>query len=114
MYLDTSRKTECYGCSACSSICPKSIIEMRRDNEGFLYPLVVDETQCTHCNLCRKVCPVDGWKATDIPTCYLGFLKDNEKRRLSTSGGAFMAIAEWAHDNGYEFFYGAAYDENAK
>ena len=33
-------KKNCCGCSACASICPKSCITMKEDEEGFLYPHV--------------------------------------------------------------------------
>ena len=49
-------KSQCCGCTACVSICPKQCITMREDEEGFLYP-VVDSSHCIDCNLCKKVCP---------------------------------------------------------
>ncbi len=51
-----SNKNECCGCSACLSVCPKSAITMKEDEEGFLYPQI-DEEKCINCNLCVKVCP---------------------------------------------------------
>ena len=48
-------KKKCTGCSACSSICPKNSIEMKRDNEGFLYPTVSEN--CIECGLCMDNCP---------------------------------------------------------
>ena len=55
--ITISNKQNCYGCSACSNICPQRCIDMTSDNEGFLYP-VVDIEKCTECGLCEKVCPV--------------------------------------------------------
>lgn len=49
------KKEECCGCGACCAICPRDAIEMKQDEEGFLYP-VVDEQKCVGCNLCQKVC----------------------------------------------------------
>ena len=48
-------KNYCCGCTACSSICPQSAISMLRDDEGFFYPLINDDT-CINCGLCVKVC----------------------------------------------------------
>ena len=45
----------CSGCSACANKCPTSAINMRYDDEGFIYP-VVDESICVACGLCEKVC----------------------------------------------------------
>ena len=50
-------KTECTGCGACVSICPRKAITMQHDEEGFLYP-VVDQALCISCDLCEKRCPV--------------------------------------------------------
>ena len=35
--------SNCCGCSACASKCPKNAISMRYDHEGFLYPFVDSE-----------------------------------------------------------------------
>ena len=33
-------KKECCGCEACFQVCPVGAINMKRDSEGFLYPIV--------------------------------------------------------------------------
>lgn len=38
--VNIQNNKDCCGCEACSQICPKACIEMRTDNEGFLYPHV--------------------------------------------------------------------------
>lgn len=52
LYLDRS---DCCGCSVCSSLCMQNAIEMRPDKEGFLYP-AVNITRCNGCGRCLKVC----------------------------------------------------------
>lgn len=52
--IQISDKTKCCGCRACSEICPKQCINMERDSEGFLYP-VVDKEICIDCGMCEKV-----------------------------------------------------------
>ncbi len=58
--MDTSdlfAQTEnCFGCSACKSICPVNAISLKSDSEGFLYPHI-DEKICINCRSCIKVCP---------------------------------------------------------
>lgn len=49
------KREACCGCTACYSICPVNAIEMRPDEEGFLYP-VVDATKCIRCYKCLSVC----------------------------------------------------------
>ena len=51
-------KTNCCGCSACVSICPKQCITMQVDEEGFLYPWT-DKEKCINCGLCDKVCMIN-------------------------------------------------------
>ena len=52
-----SRKEDCCGCGACFSVCPKSAIIMKEDEEGFDYP-VIDSDACIRCLKCLNVCPV--------------------------------------------------------
>lgn len=50
------RKEQCCGCSACYAICPVDAVSLKKDAEGFFYP-IVDNQKCTHCGLCNQVCP---------------------------------------------------------
>lgn len=48
-------KDDCCGCTACWAVCPVGAIEMKEDEEGFLYP-VIDASKCIRCHKCLKVC----------------------------------------------------------
>lgn len=48
-------KAHCCGCTACKAICPVHAIEMKKDEEGFLYPNI-DEQKCVRCYKCMSVC----------------------------------------------------------
>ncbi len=50
-----SDKNTCCGCGACRAICSAGAIEMRADEEGFLYP-VIDPSKCVRCRKCLQVC----------------------------------------------------------
>lgn len=109
-FLRTKVKNECFGCEACVQACPKKALSMQEDSEGFRYPQV-NEDLCIHCDLCHRVCP-----ANNMPECshdpkyaYGGYHKDNEIRRMSTSGGAFAAITQAFCDENY-VVYGATSD----
>lgn len=52
LYTD---KSECCGCGACYNICPFNAIEMKADEEGFLYP-EINLKKCRLCGLCNKSC----------------------------------------------------------
>lgn len=111
-HVDVSCKEDCCGCSACKSICPQKAIEMKEDEEGFLYPFI-DEKKCTQCGVCKKVCPViKKQKFNDFkPKAYLFQNENEEVRSSSTSGGFFSALGEYVVANGGTV-YGAVFDEN--
>jgi len=50
-------KSDCCGCTACVNICPNSAILMVEDEEGFYYPVLVEE-RCVSCQQCINVCPL--------------------------------------------------------
>ena len=107
-------KSKCTGCGACNQICPKSCIEMKADQEGFLYP-VVSEENCIGCGRCDRVCPVlntsfvpkDGF-----PDAYLVYDKDTEWHKRSAAGGGFAAVARSFIEQYNGFVFGAVYDDN--
>ena len=55
--IRVASRTDCTGCGACASICPKGCILMKEDREGFLQP-VIEKTECIKCHRCEKVCPI--------------------------------------------------------
>ena len=109
--IDLKLKSDCSGCHACFSICPKDSITMSSDDEGFLYPVINKDT-CIDCGLCEKVCqsknPI---KALNEPTAYAAYNTDETIRIQSSSGGIFTLVAEYIIDNGGVVF-GAAFDDN--
>lgn len=104
-------KKDCSGCTACASICPLHCIEMRRDDEGFLYPQVNKE-RCIDCGACEKICPVKKNQPNHaIKEAYVVQDKRDNIRAFSSSGGGYTAVAEYIISRG-GIVYGAAYDEN--
>lgn len=103
-------KSQCCGCEACRSVCPKDCISMKADKEGFVYPQV-DLSRCIDCKLCEKVCPVlHPASSTKAPSVYAGINNDTNIRLHSSSGGIFTLIAKHIlQKNGVVF--GACFDE---
>lgn len=110
-YFDTNNKKDCNGCGVCSSKCPKHAILMKKDEEGFLYP-IIDKQKCINCGICRKVCPNVYYKNSEnISKAYISYTKNDIDKKNSASGGMYYAIAKYVIGlNGVIF--GVAYDNN--
>ena len=100
----------CCGCGACMNVCPKGAIEMREDSAGFKFPHI-DTSKCIECGLCLKVCKFENPELAYPRAAYICQLKDENTLALSTSGGAFRAMAEKIIERGGVVF-GCAYTEN--
>jgi coenzyme F420-reducing hydrogenase beta subunit len=50
-------KGECCGCSSCFAACPKDSIKMKKDKEGFFYP-IINVQKCINCGICVNACPL--------------------------------------------------------
>ncbi len=99
----------CTGCSACASVCPQGCIEMKRNKEGFYFP-VIDKARCVSCGVCDKTCPsLSKPEIKTEKTSFYGWLLSEEERAQSTSGGAFVALAKSVLESGGNV-YGAAFD----
>lgn len=99
--IEITKKQDCCGCTACAAVCPKNCIEMKEDQEGFLYPVVKKEN-CIGCKACERVCPIRNPKK-EVPFQQAGYIVQNKNAavlRESTSGGAFTAIAEYVLSRG--------------
>ena len=101
-YLNSNKKSECFGCEACVQVCPKDAIKMQEDMEGFRYP-VVNQDLCISCKLCNKVCPYENMpkKHEENKYTFGGYHLNNNTRFNSTSGGAFSAIVDAYCDENY-------------
>lgn len=108
-------KIACVGCSACASVCPREVIKLQRNSEGFLYPVIVNQTNCIECGLCNKSCPVINLKEETKfeQKAAIAQIYDDKIRKESASGGMFSAIALCVLEKG-GIVFGAAYDDNFK
>lgn len=106
-----SDKSLCCGCTACVCVCPAQCIVMRRDREGFDYP-VANPDLCLNCGLCEKICPV--LNPGEKGNAKAAYAARNEDALLrSSSGGVFPVIAEKFVTGGGEVC-GAQLDEECK
>lgn len=104
-YLLDKKKEKCYGCEACTQICPKDALSMKENEEGFRYPHL-DKKRCTECNQCHQVCPYENMpkRYGSGKYTYGGYIKDEQIKFESTSGGAFSAIVDTFCDENYVIF----------
>lgn len=111
--IESLDKNKCTGCKMCGDACPVGAISFTANNEGFWYPLV-DSQKCVECGKCVKLCPIsDSIKEAKSLDVYAGWLKDEEMRRDSTSGGIYYALADYVlQNNGY--LIGSVYTDDFK
>ena len=86
--------TACTGCGACMQKCPKGAISMLPDAEGFLHPAINRDT-CVDCKMCISVCPQNGEMPTHEGQFIMGWHKDINVLKQSSSGGAFTLLADF-------------------
>lgn len=97
--LNNENKERCIGCEACKEVCPVFCIEMKYDDEGFLFPYI-DKEKCIECKKCESVCAVYKKVNLDLEkikkeTEVFAVWNLNELiRKESSSGGFFSVLAE--------------------
>lgn len=103
---------QCTGCSACVDACKFTAIKIQSDIKGFDVPVINNEL-CVGCLACQKACPViNAPKAEKLKglRAYAAWNRNDDVRRVSSSGGLFTALAEAVlGENGY--VWGAAFDD---
>lgn len=106
--------SECCGCTACASVCPRDAVSMKPDALGFLYPYV-DMESCIECGLCEKVCAFKDDYDTSLnlpqPLAYAARHKDLGEVETSRSGASFIAVSDHVLENG-GVVYGAGYADH--
>ncbi len=102
----------CTGCGSCFNSCPVGAIEMKQNDEGFLYPII--NNKCINCGLCEKKCPqlVANDNKNKILESYAAWAK-SDLRSKGSSGGVFPAIAEYVIKKRGVVF-GAAFNDNCR
>ena len=112
--IELNKQSECTSCGACVNVCPKKAISLLPDESGFLYPYI-ENNECVGCSLCNTVCQMElKSKQEDYEQAFYALVNKNEKHlKVSSSGGAFLAVADYVFKQG-GIVAGCAFDENQK
>lgn len=106
-----SDKSLCCGCTACATACPAQCIVMRRDREGFDYPMANPDL-CIGCGKCENVCPMLNPPVITSPVEAFA-ARSEEYVAGSSSGGVFPALAKSVIEGGGVVF-GAVFESDHK
>lgn len=94
---DITERMNCTGCAACANVCGKAAISMKEDVEGFYYPQI-DAEKCVSCGLCVKICPSNHDIESYSAHFHMGWHRDGDVVKNSSSGGAFTALCEYTFE----------------
>ena len=107
-------KKDCCGCGACMNACPKAAIQMREDEQGFVFP-TIDDTLCIECGACTKACLYQNSIDFHTPQeVYAASCKDDQTIMQSASGGVFPVLADQVLSSGGVVYGSALVHENGR
>lgn len=96
---------DCYGCGVCAISCPKHIIEIQLNDDGFYEPHLTNHDLCIDCGICRDVCSFLHDTPAVISTpqkSYAAWSKETAIRRKCSSGGIGYEIGRALISEGYK------------
>lgn len=92
----------CTGCLTCVDTCPKGALTAIYNEEGHL-TYRCDTDKCVLCHLCEHACPVVSsfpYKQENSSSFYAAWCLNKQARAKSSSGGAFVAMAQYIINQG--------------
>lgn len=95
--------SDCYGCGVCAVACPKKIIDVKLNEEGFYQAYIKNEGNCTHCGICREVCAYsydDISVKKPVSSSYAAWSKNEKLRITSATGGVCTELSLQALNEG--------------
>jgi coenzyme F420-reducing hydrogenase beta subunit len=109
----TQVDNKCVGCRSCEQVCPLKCIQIKENEEGFLYPFIVEE-KCINCGVCLKHCPSNQELKITInnPKDIYAFRNKDENSLMKSASGGAATVASQIVLCSNGVVYGAAYDRD--
>lgn len=114
MNKNVSHIHNCYGCGVCSASCPKGIIAIELNRDGFYEPRLTSSDKCSQCGICLDVCAFNHEERalrqdeTRIKA-WAAWSDDEAVRKKCSSGGIGFEIGRQLIEQGYKAV-GCRYD----
>ena len=96
---------DCYGCGVCALSCPKKIIDIGLNRDGFYEPHISDEDKCINCGICTDVCSFlhdELAVSNTVKVSYAAWSNEYKIRRKCSSGGVGFEVGRKLLSNGYK------------
>lgn len=95
--------SNCFGCGLCAATCPKKLISIELNSDGFYEPHLNTQYKCTNCGLCIDVCSYshhDLALKNKNTSSYAAWSNNPAIRRKCSSGGIGFEIGKKLIVNG--------------
>lgn len=104
---NVSRFCHCYGCGVCAIACPKKIIDLELNKDGFYSPVIHEPDECINCGICLDICAFNHDELAAPPNLsqtkgYGCWSKDSTIRQQCTTGGMGYEIVRNSLEKGYK------------
>lgn len=102
----------CFGCGVCAASCPKEVISIRLNKDGFYEPYIETEDSCVECGICLDVCAFNHQELAQNNSSvksWAAWSNDERVRRKCSSGGIGFEIGKQLIEKGYKAV-GCRYD----
>ena len=105
MFTNISFVKGCYGCGVCAISCPKQIIAIRLNEDGFYEPYISELDKCINCSQCLAVCAYLNDEITlssNEIEAYAGWSKDEAVLNRCSTGGIAYEMGRMLLAGGYK------------
>lgn len=95
---------DCYGCGVCSVACPRGVISISLNENGF-YKAIVSDGGCINCGICNDICACLHKEISvnnTIEKSWAAWSNDDRVRRKCSSGGIGFEIGKQLIEQGYK------------